>query len=222
VRSLTRQSLTGLMEGHGFHPIVLHEIEISDRVFAAHDGGLASRPEFANLYNTYRPLTIGNGDRLVAVAARRPVAAAARAELGELDAWSAAPVVVRASTTLDLPHAPMAGRGDEIPPRPPDGHGDASPLVVRLHPAAMRRDAGHGWSAELPEIALRHSMPNGSSAELELYEDHLPLGPRQAEPDAIRERGRGRFRLGGSTVLFSASDNSDPAGNNRLYRAVLS
>lgn len=50
-----------------------------------------------------------------------------------------------------------------------------------------------------------------------VYEDGVPLGPRNAQHVDIRDRGRGRFSFWHDYVLFSASDNSDPRTNGKHY-----
>jgi SAM-dependent methyltransferase len=220
VRALNRQSLGELLERFGFGLIVTHEIEFSDRIFAAGDGGLVSRPEFANLFETYRSLIIGNGERLVGIAASDP-AAAARAGIGAVDDWSAAPVVVRAVTSLAVPHRPISASASVAAPPPPGGT-DREAVVVTLDRAAMRHDAENCWTIGLDGPACGDTEKNGFASTLELYEDHLPLGPRHALHDSIRKYGRGRFSHWGSTLFFSASDSSDPTRNNRCYAVVSS
>jgi SAM-dependent methyltransferase len=217
VRSLTRQSLSEILERFGFSLIVAHEIEISDRVFAAREGGLAVRAEFANLFSTYRPMVIGNGERLVGIAARDEAAAAARASIGSADDWSIAPVVVRASTTLDvLRGPPAAGEAHlDAPARQAGCAGQAA--LVTLDHMSMRHDRGNCWAVEIPGTASGDSEENPLGSTLELYEDHLPLGPRHALHDSIRKQGQGRFSHWRSTLFFSTSDNSDPTENNRQY-----
>lgn len=225
VRSLTRQSLSDLLERFGFSLIVTHEIEISDRVFAAREGGLAARAEFANLGNTYRPLMIGNRERLVGIAARNDVAAAARASLGFIDEWSHLPVVIGASTILQLPQSPTPSRDAELPP--PAAAPEAAPeaadrrRVIALDGAAMRHKDGNCWTIDLDGAGLGDCEQQPMASMLELYEDHLPLGPRHAVHDSISKLGRGRFSYWGSTLYFSASDNSDPTRNNHRYVAAL-
>lgn len=51
-----------------------------------------------------------------------------------------------------------------------------------------------------------------------LYENDRLLGPAHAQHVYIRTIGDGRYSHWGSTVYFSASDNSDPRRNGRVYR----
>jgi hypothetical protein len=221
VRSLTRESLSQILERFGFSLIVTHEIEISDRVFAAHEGGLASRAEFANLFNTYRTMLIGNRERLVAIAARNEVAAATQAHFGFVDDWSQAPVVIRASTTLQLPQMPILSRKADLSPRVFQTEAADSPRILTLDYEAMQHNDENCWAIELDGTAFGDSEEKPFASMLELYEDYLPLGPRHAPHDSIREHGRGRFSHWGSTLFFSSSDNSDPTRNNRSYTAAL-
>jgi hypothetical protein len=221
LRSLTLESLSELLERFGFSLIVTHEIEINDRIFAAREGGLASRPEFANLFNTYRPMMIGNRERLLGIAARDEVAAAIGAGFGFVDDWSKAPVVIGASTTLQLPQCPMSSRKADLSLPVRQTEAADNPRILTLDCKAMRHSAENCWRIELDGIAPGDSEKQPFTSMLELYEDYLPLGPRHALHDSIRKRGRGRFSHWGSTLFFSSSDNSDPTRNDRLYAVTL-
>jgi hypothetical protein len=50
-----------------------------------------------------------------------------------------------------------------------------------------------------------------------LYEDGVPLGPRHAAHNRIREGGTGVYAHWKESLFFSASDNSDPNANGREY-----
>ncbi len=214
VRAFNRETLRELIERFGFASIVTHEIEISDRIFADYEGGLGTRPEFANLFTTYRPLIVGNGERLMAITARQNTAAASRDALGQIDEWSRAPVVVLAATALHLADGPAVDtRADE--PHAPDHR-----RIIALDRQMMRHDSGNCWSIDLDQIAEGDCEANPLGSTLELYEDHLPLGPRHTLHQDIRAHGRGRFSHWGTTLFLSASDNSDPTGNNRRYTII--
>ena len=221
VRSVTRESLSELLQRFGFSLIVTHEIEISDRIFAAHEGGLASRAEFANLFNTNRPMIIGNGERLVGIAARDEAAAAIQAEFGFVDDWSRAPVVVGASTALQFSQCPMLSRRTDLCLPAPQTEAVNNPRIVALDCEAMRHNDENCWKIELDGIASGDTEEKPITSMLEFYEDYLPLGPRHAQHDSIRKYGRGRFSHWGSTLFFSSSDNSDPTRNDRLYAIAL-
>ena len=216
IRSLTGESLSELLQRFGFSMIVTHEIEINDRIFAAHEGGLASRPEFANLFNTYRPMMIGNRERLVGIAARNEVAAAIQAGFGLSDDWSRGAIVIGASTTLQLSQCPMQSCA-----RAPQTEAADIPFVRTLDCEAMRHNDENCWTIELDDIISGDSEEKPFASTLELYENYLPLGPRHARHESIRRQGRGRFSHWGSSLFFSASDNSDPTRNDRLYAVAV-
>lgn len=56
---------------------------------------------------------------------------------------------------------------------------------------------------------------------LKLYENGVELGAAHAVHDDIRKLGKGRFSHWGSTLIFSASDNTDPRSNGRTYTYVM-
>jgi hypothetical protein len=53
-----------------------------------------------------------------------------------------------------------------------------------------------------------------------LLEDGQVLGPGCALHEDIRRHGGGRYSHWGRELYFSASDNSDPTRNGRVYSAV--
>jgi pectate lyase len=65
---------------------------------------------------------------------------------------------------------------------------------------------------------------NATSKEqsiLRLFENGVELGPAHSVHDDIRNLGKGRFSHWGTTVIFSASDNTDPRTNGRSYTYVM-
>lgn len=58
---------------------------------------------------------------------------------------------------------------------------------------------------------------NHMRSRLMVFEDGKPLGLAHCLHDQIRNLGGGRFSHWGETVLFSASDNTNPATNGRSY-----
>ena len=94
-----------------------------------------------------------------------------------------------------------------------------------LLPAAPQPAIDEPLRIITPEIGLAYVAKTGhpqlssherSSAAV-VYEDGVPLGPRNSQHADIRERGRGRFSFWHDYVLFSASDNSDPRTNGKHY-----
>ena len=65
VRSFCADSLTALLADHGFAPIVVHRLELSDRIFGEHGADLARDPFWAHLFETERPISVGTGDKLI-------------------------------------------------------------------------------------------------------------------------------------------------------------
>ncbi|MCK1575914.1 hypothetical protein [Bradyrhizobium sp. 174] len=70
---------------------------------------------------------------------------------------------------------------------------------------------------------LADSTDNDQRSSIELYEDGKRLGPAHSTVSDIEKFGSGKFshwRKNGTTLFFSASDNSDPNTNGRAYWAV--
>lgn len=80
----------------------------------------------------------------------------------------------------------------------------------------VRRTGPPAWS---PIIAVSDSLWDNKASRLKLFEDGRQLGPANAFHNLIRERGRGAFSFWSGHLLFSASDNSDPRENGRVYQA---
>ena len=209
-RSFTRATLSALLAEHGFAPRVVHEIELTDRIFAARGAGLAERPEFANLFNTLKPLTIGDGQSLVWIGGRRSEMPAA--EIGEA-AWRGERLDLKAETRLILPDAA------EPPPLPEAAVGWGSGQAeFRLPPARIFHDQGLLYGCAVPgKLPAGDSDSVPAASCVTLFEDEVPLGPGHAMHDRIRALGAGRYSHWGGTLFFAASDGSDPRSNGRRY-----
>jgi 2-polyprenyl-3-methyl-5-hydroxy-6-metoxy-1,4-benzoquinol methylase len=211
-RAFTRDTLSALMAGHGFAPELVHEIELTDRIFAARGAGLGCRPEFANLFNTDRPLTIGDGHSLVWIGGRVGEISVEPAETS----WRSSRLELLAETRLLVPGAAAA----ETPVLPAANPGRCPPgwRELRLAPAQLFQDQGLLYGSALPR-----KLPAGDSAAaplaspVELYEDGRPLGPAHCQHDRIRALGAGRYSHWGESLFFAASDGSDPRRNGRTY-----
>jgi|GEM_PF-903313 hypothetical protein len=128
----------------------------------------------------------------------------------------------------------MAELGYALPPEPaPDASaGFDLGTVSRIEAAGWRlnppflADSGAAWTARLhmaPELAMfeaqSDTLEQPYRSPLRLSEDGVPLGPAHSLHALIRDQGRGRFSHWGprQLLLFSASDNSDPNRNGRVY-----
>jgi hypothetical protein len=86
-----------------------------------------------------------------------------------------------------------------------------------LEPESIRAETGFasivsrnfGFHGDKTESPLR--------SPLRLFEDGVELGPAHAAHDTIRAAGGGAFNHWGNALYFSASDNTDPAANGRVY-----
>jgi hypothetical protein len=81
------------------------------------------------------------------------------------------------------------------------------------------------WTEITP--AYRVGDPDASEhphrSELKLYEDGVLLGPAHTGHEVIAALGNGRYshwRTNRTIIMFSASDNSDPRTNGRVYRVT--
>ncbi len=82
--------------------------------------------------------------------------------------------------------------------------------------------SGRAYSMVLADFEHIADNPNHPSrSPLVLCEDDAPIGPAHTLHVHIREHGRGAYSHWGNTLVFSASDNSDPNTNGRLYRVVI-
>jgi len=102
----------------------------------------------------------------------------------------------------------------------------AAPAAARakaLHPIRYcEAQGGHTFLSRLPA-----GLPPGDAEEepgrsrLQVLEDGVPLGPAHAPHADIAEEGKGRYSHWGDSLLFSASDNSDPRTNGRQYHLLV-
>jgi lysophospholipase L1-like esterase len=106
------------------------------------------------------------------------------------------------------------------------------PATVRqaLSPENFRHENGHSYITRLHHLPLWWRLllsidsdgPTSSEvSNLRLFEAGRELGPAHSLHDSIREAGRGRYSHWGPELYFSASDNSDPSMNGRLYEIRL-
>lgn len=82
-----------------------------------------------------------------------------------------------------------------------------APREIRIE--EICKETGHCYTAMIP--------PGLDAAAFELWEDDRRLGPAGMLHDEIRQLGHGRYHVGGRSVYFSSSDESDAQRNHRIY-----
>lgn len=90
------------------------------------------------------------------------------------------------------------------------------PIVVK---APFAAGGGYAYSFPLPpQLAATADGPaNHKLSRLMMYEDGQPLGLAHSLHEYIGKFGQGRFSHWGDSMIFSASDNSNPNTNGRTY-----
>jgi len=90
----------------------------------------------------------------------------------------------------------------------------------KLSLSGLKSEGGYAF-----KIAQSISGGDSESAKeqsvLRLFENGVEIGPAHSVHDDIRNIGKGRFSHWGTTVIFSASDNSDPRTNGRSYTYLI-
>lgn len=80
----------------------------------------------------------------------------------------------------------------------------------------LRTDGGVAYRITIP-VEDGDSQDNPKQSTLRLFENGRELGEAHAMHRDIRNIGRGRFSHWGKTLIFSASDNTNPIKNGRTY-----
>ncbi|MBM4113624.1 MAG: hypothetical protein FJ253_09705, partial [Phycisphaerae bacterium] len=102
-------------------------------------------------------------------------------------------------------------------------HGAVRRIEFTLVTETIRPELGRAYLVDLrpelpPWLGCRgDTLSTGSSSDLELREDGVPLGPACAAHQSIRDDAGGRFSHWHQHLIFSASDGSDPRTNGRVY-----
>ena len=95
--------------------------------------------------------------------------------------------------------------------------------MVELKPPFQRPGKGFAYVAGTPSLEDRADSGSAPTrSKFLVCENEYALGPPHSVHAEIAAKGKGRFShwtMAG--FIFSASDNSDPNKNGRLYRAVL-
>jgi 2-polyprenyl-3-methyl-5-hydroxy-6-metoxy-1,4-benzoquinol methylase len=82
---------------------------------------------------------------------------------------------------------------------------------------------GSAWSQSIPDLrAISDPGENGGPrSPAFVFEDSVQLPQPHALHDDIRANGGGRFSHWGNDIVLSASDNSDPNTNGRIYELLI-
>ena len=92
--------------------------------------------------------------------------------------------------------------------------------LVTLNATKFRSDGGYAYKIS-EKVADGDNSGSPQKSILKFYEDGVEIGPAHSVHNDIRRQGEGRFSHWGETILFSASDNSDPRTNGRTYSYSL-
>jgi hypothetical protein len=80
---------------------------------------------------------------------------------------------------------------------------------------------GYAYMAALPKLAsLSDSQDTPARSNLLVCENNNLLGPMHTTHLEIAKEGHGRYSHWTTTLVFSASDNTDPNTNGRSYSVV--
>ncbi len=94
-------------------------------------------------------------------------------------------------------------------------------IEYRVSPERITPKRGHSYVYELPERGYwrvrSDDRLDSRRAESQLHEDGESLGPAHGNHRSIASIGMGKFSHWQGQLFFSASDNSDPRGNDRSY-----
>lgn len=199
VRSFSRDSLTDLLDRHGFEAEVVHAVEFSPRIFDdAGGGGLKNSKALSNILNSPRPLVIGDGRTLVYIGHRKGSGRGGSWREAN-NAWVKQPLLVAADTHLRVVGTPQPGAA-----------------TIPVPSEAMRWLGGHAWWVSFADLGLEEAQTQPID-RVRIFENMLPLGPLQDGDAVITGVGRGRFCVRQDGVCFSSSDNSQPTHNGRDY-----
>ncbi len=204
-----QKSLTTLLVEHGFEPIVVHQLELSDRIFGESGADLLRDPFWAYLFETERPLWVGTGDNLVWIGGHAD--SVRRAGRGAAAALSEPVLALDARIALEL-RSPGPARPAS------DEKNAATEAEYVVAPSEMRHVEGNCWSAQVGTVfGMGDWAGEKLRSRLRLREEGLELGPNHSDLAAIAKDGRGQFAHHGANLFFASSDNTPPDRNGRRY-----
>jgi pectate lyase len=85
----------------------------------------------------------------------------------------------------------------------------------------LRSDGGYAYKIGYALSKSGDSNEQPTVSTLRLFENGVELKPPHSVHQDIRDSGKGRFSHWGTTLIFSASDNTNPATNGRKYTYTL-
>lgn len=94
-----------------------------------------------------------------------------------------------------------------------------SSKVYDLNVSAEISDGGYAY--QISGITGGDSKNAPTASKLRLFENGVELNPAHSLHTDIRTLGKGRFSHWGSSLIISASDNTDPKKNGRKYTYTL-
>lgn len=86
---------------------------------------------------------------------------------------------------------------------------------------AAKSEGGYAYKLSSAVNVSGDSNSDKTKSPLRLFENGIELTSAHAVHEDIRKQGKGRFSHWGTTLYFSASDNSNPLTNGRKYTYTL-
>ncbi|WP_207425886.1 polysaccharide lyase family 1 protein [Pedobacter sp. SYSU D00535] len=83
------------------------------------------------------------------------------------------------------------------------------------------KDAGYSYELVQDLKTTADSEKQPTASVVRIFENGKELGPGHASHKEIRNTGKGRFSHWGTSLYFSASDNTDPRTNGRRYTYTI-
>jgi pectate lyase len=97
----------------------------------------------------------------------------------------------------------------------------ATTNAVTLRLTGLKSDGGYAYKLGYALSVSGDSNAESSASTLKLFENGVELKPGHAVHQDIRDSGKGRYSHWGTALYFSASDNTNPATNGRVYTYTL-
>jgi pectate lyase len=97
--------------------------------------------------------------------------------------------------------------------------GTSTSLAVDL--TGLKSDGGYSYKIGYPLSKSGDSNTQPTASTMRLFENGVELKPPHSVHQDIRDYGKGRFCHWGTELMFSASDNTNPATNGRKYTYTL-